>query len=261
MKFNKEITETELNRKVFAFKLQLEKANKKRAEINQPLIEDIEERVKNQTEAYKHDYRLVAERAEEIEIPIRWKDFWFAWIGDSTNYYVDTYETAESVADQYIDTLGNIVRDQADLEVKLSGARTKLMGVISSSERAKLAEMRDKWEDELKKTRDYGELEDFLLFTNAEHLRNYFTYQIAINQAKDLTPRSKTFFGEAYAEVLETLKDNDKCVIGGRDEVFKKITEWTDKVVTPENLMEWDFEGNLVICNIYDGELRLLELV
>lgn len=263
MKFPKEISIEELDRKTEAFRKQLVRANQKRSELNLELIPNVGDQVEKKRESYKEEYRARIKEAEAVIIPDKWKNFWFAWYGKDKGdrYFIDLYDAAQAFAQKYVEELGEIVLEIGELRRQINGAEAALKTTITQKDRTSLNGMLDKWKAQEEKVEKYGDLESFLLFTNAEHLRNYFVFQVAIYQARDLTADAGSFFGESFGQVQTDLSECNQCAVGGEVEVIDKVRDWTKKLVRADNIADWDFDGDLVICNIFDGEIKLLEIL
>lgn len=264
MKFsNKEISTDELDRLLSTKKKELEKANAARREISafQDKLIDVTLELDKYKVHCRRKYAEVRETAEKLEIPAPWKDFWVGAETKADDYWFDSLEAANGLIDRYIDTLSDCVLEAATWKWEIKEAERSLCSAISTPDRQKANERILYSKDKFKEKMEFKEMKSYPLFTDPEHIRNYFHTAIALFVARDLTDSQKSFFGERYGETISNLLECDFATVGGTDKVFEDISTWSGMVVTQENIERTAFNEELILLRVYDGDSTFLDII
>lgn len=264
MKFgNKEISSDELDRLLSAKKKEIEKANAKRREISalQDQIIDVNLALEKYKVHCRRKYAEVREIAEKLEIPAPWKDFWVGVETKADDYWFDSMEAANGLADRYIDILSDCVLEAATWRWEQKEAERGLCTAVSTMDRVKAHEQTIYAKDKLDEKMKFKEMEIYPLFSDPEHIREYFHTAIALFVARDITTSQKSFFRERYGETKADLEECEFVTVGGTDKVFEDISAWSGMLVTQESIERVAFNEELTLMRIYDGEVTFLDII
>ncbi len=264
MKFkNKEISADELDRLLNSKKKELEKANAARQEISalQDKPIDISLALDKWKSHCRRRYAEIREIAEQIDIPKPWKDFWVGAETRADDYWFDSLEAANGLIDRYIDTLSDCVLEAATWRWEMKEAERGLCTSITTADRQKANEHVLYTKDKLKEKMEFKEMNSYPLFTDPEHVRDYFHTAIALFVARDLTTSQKSFFGERYGETISNLSKCEFTTCGDVDKVFQDISTWSNMIVTQANIEKIAFNEELVLLRVYNGEESFLDII
>jgi hypothetical protein len=170
-------------------------------------------------------------------------------------------EAANGLIDRYIDTLSDCVLEAATWKWEIKEAERSLCSAISTPDRQKANERILYSKDKFKEKMEFKEMKSYPLFSDPEHIRNYFHTAIALFVARDLTDSQKSFFGERYGETISNLLECDFVTVGGTDKVFEDISTWSGMVVTQENIERTAFNEELILLRVYDGDSTFLDII